>query len=304
LVNIPSSTSNAEICLGSTYSFNGISATQAGTYSVNLTSQFGCDSTAILNLIVHPLPVLSVQDTLVCENTLLTLVATGAQSYVWDVPQNANGSITVSPAQTSTYYVYGMDQYGCVSESVPLTVFVDPNPMPSFYIDPVQVDIDNPTITIYNTTNGNNQNTWSILGASFVNNQSSFSYQLPYQEGTFSIQLNSETAIGCVDSLMLNASVRDNIALYVPNTFTPDAKEFNTIFLPIFSTGFVPKNYHLSVFNRWGEEVFHSGNYLIGWDGRFQFVLCPDGTYSYQITYQRKESEAPIVLVGHVNLLH
>ena len=304
LVTIPSSTTNAEICFGSTYSFNGLSVTQAGTYSVQLTSQFGCDSTAILNLIVHPLPVINVQDTLVCENTLLTLTATGALSYVWDVPQNSNGSITVSPAQTSTYHVYGIDQFSCVSASVPLTVFVDPTPNPSFYIDPDQVDIDNPTITIYNTTTGNNQSTWNILGTSFINNQSSFPFQLPYQEGTYSIQLISETAIGCADSLSLTATVRDNVALYVPNTFTPDAEEFNTVFLPIFSTGFIPKNYQLEIFNRWGEEVFQSGNHLIGWDGRFQFVLCPDGTYSYQISYQRKDGEAPIIVSGHVNLLH
>lgn len=304
LVAIPYSTVNAAICTGTSYSFNGLTLTQGGLYAVTLTSQFGCDSIVSLNLTEYPLPIVHVSDTLVCENTFLNLNATGAQTFVWDVPQNVDGSISVSPIQTTTYHVYGIDQNGCVSASVPLTVFVEPTPIPNFYIDPDQVEMDNPTITIYNTTVGNNQNTWTIIGSSFVNNQSSFPYQLPFNEGNYSIQLACESSIGCSDSLTLTATVRDNVALYVPNTFTPDAEEYNTIFLPIFSTGFVPKNYELSIFNRWGEEVFRTGNYLFGWDGRLNFVLCPDGTYNYQITYQRKDGEAPIVVSGHVNLLH
>ena len=120
----------------------------------------------------------------------------------------------------------------------------------------------------------------------------------------FSIQLLSETNIGCSDSLSLSATVRDNVALYVPNTFTPDGEEYNTIFLPIFSTGFIPNNYQLIIYNRWGEEIFQTSNYLIGWDGYLNFQLCPNGIYNYRISYERKDGEAPNVVMGHVNLLH
>jgi gliding motility-associated-like protein len=185
-----------------------------------------------------------------------------------------------------------------------LTVAIDPTPLPNFYMDPDQVEIDDPTITIFNVTTGNNQSTWTILGNSFVNNQSSFDYQLPFQEGNYTVQLLSETAIGCRDSLTLSANVQDNISLYVPNSFTPDVEEYNNTFLPVFSTGFEPKNYALVVLNRWGEVVFESYDYAIGWDGRMNYLLCPDGMYTYRISYQRKEGETPIVVLGHVNLLH
>jgi hypothetical protein len=124
----------------------------------------------------------------------------------------------------------------------------DPTPLPNFYIDPDKVEIDDPTITIYNVTPGNNQSTWTILGSSFVDNQSSFDYTLPFQEGNYTVQLISETSLGCKDSLLLTASVQDNVALYVPNSCTPDGEEFNTVFLPIFSTGFTPINYRLSIY--------------------------------------------------------
>jgi gliding motility-associated-like protein len=102
----------------------------------------------------------------------------------------------------------------------------------------------------------------------------------------------------------MTASVQDNIALYIPNSFTPDGEEFNTVFLPVFSTGFTPINYSLSIYDRWGGTIFESTNYTIGWDGRLEFVLCQDGIYNYQITYQRKDGESPVLINGHVNLLH
>jgi gliding motility-associated-like protein len=300
----PNSTSiSASICDGDTYFFNGQTLSVAGQYSVTIPSVFGCDSIVQLTLTVNPLPVVTVQDTMVCVNTPLTLFANGALTYVWDVPQNLNGSISISPVQTSVYNVFGIDALGCISTVASLTVTIDPTPIPNFYINPDQVEIDDPTITIYNVTPGNNQSTWTILGSSFVNNQSSFDYSLPFQEGNYTVQLISETNLGCKDSLLMTASVQDNVALYVPNSFTPDGEEFNTVFLPVFSTGFTPINYGLSIYDRWGGTIFESNNYLVGWDGRIEFVMCPDGIYNYQIRYTKKDGESPVIIDGHVNLL-
>ncbi len=303
LVQPNSSSISASICDGDTYVFNGQNLTISGQYSVIIPSVFGCDSLVQLTLTVNPLPVVTVQDTMVCVNTPVTLIANGALTYVWDVPQNPNGSISVAPSLTTSYSVYGLDALGCISIPVSATVFVDPTPQPNFYINPDQVEIDEPIITIFNLTPGNNQNTWTIQGATFVNNQSSFDYSLPFLEGQYSIQLVSATNLGCKDSLTLSAVVQDNVALFIPNSFTPDGEEHNNVFLPVFSTGFTPINYRLSVYNRWGETIFESTNHTVGWDGHLEFVLCPDGIYNYQISYSKKEGESPINIDGHVNLL-
>ena len=44
------STTNATICAGSSYNFNGTSYNAAGTYVAHLTNAGGCDSAATLNL--------------------------------------------------------------------------------------------------------------------------------------------------------------------------------------------------------------------------------------------------------------
>jgi gliding motility-associated-like protein len=153
-------------------------------------------------------------------------------------------------------------------------------------------------------TAGNLNHLWNVNGTIFENANSSFSYQLPFQEGTYTIQLVSSTDLGCTDSLALTATVMNNIAVYIPNSFTPDANEFNTVFFPVFSTGFIPKGYQFTIFNRWGEEIFFSNDHTAFWDGAMaDGTDCPDGIYNYLIEYQEIGKGEVQRILGFVHLL-
>jgi len=59
-----------------------------------------------------------------------------------------------------------------------------------------------------------------------------------------------------------------------------------------------------SMSNRWGELVFQSNDYSIGWDGHFGEILCQDGIYAYDLQYRSCEQEQKkIEVTGHVNLI-
>lgn len=305
-VNMEADTSyvSMTICADSILTFNGLSINSSGVYTVHLNNQNGCDSMVVLTLSEWALPVVSVADTFVCANTCVTLVPTGALNYFWDVAQNANGSLTVCPGQTTNYTVFGTDANDCASAPVQATVQIDPTPVPSFYINPDQVEIDDPTITVYNVTPGNLNHIWTINGSSFENAASSFDYALPFVDGTYSIQLVSSTDLGCTDSLTLTATVMNNIAVYIPNSFTPDGQAFNNTFFPVFSTGFTPKNYSLTIFNRWGEEIFSSQDPKAYWDGAMsEGTDCPDGIYNYLLEYQEIDKGEVQKILGFVHLL-
>ncbi len=305
-VNMEADTSyvSMTICADSTLSFNGLTLTNPGVYTVHLSNQNGCDSMVVLTLSEWALPVVSVADTFVCANTCVTLVPSGALDYVWDVSQNPSGSITVCPTQTTVYTVIGTDVNGCQSQPTQASVQIDPIPNPDFYINPDQVEIDDPTITVYNVTAGNLNHLWTINGDTFENTASSFNYLLPFAEGTYSIQLVSSSDLGCTDSLTLTASVMNNIAVYIPNAFTPDEHEFNTVFFPVFSTGFTPKAYQFTIFNRWGEEIFFSQDPTSFWDGSLpDGTDCPDGTYNYLLEYQEIDKGEVRRILGFVHLL-
>ncbi len=70
--------------------------------------------------------------------------------------------------------------------------------------------------------------------------------------------------------------------IFVPNAFTPHGK--NPVFYPVISM-FEPKEYSLTIMNRWGQPVFRSTDYKIGWDGMFGNEMSPNGNYMYVIRY-------------------
>lgn len=96
--------------------------------SVNGSDLNGCVNSTSINLVVTPLPVLTINSggNLLCFGKSMTLLAGGAISYTW-MPQVINSvSVSISPTVTSSYTLIG-NTNGCTS-SVPLTVSVIPVP--------------------------------------------------------------------------------------------------------------------------------------------------------------------------------
>ncbi|MFM8514183.1 MAG: cohesin domain-containing protein, partial [Bacteroidota bacterium] len=60
---------NAEICQGSTYNFGSQSITTSGTYTLNLTNIYGCDSIVNLDLLVNPTYAQSIQASILFGNS-------------------------------------------------------------------------------------------------------------------------------------------------------------------------------------------------------------------------------------------
>jgi hypothetical protein len=83
----------------------------------------GCDSIVILKLSISEAPVIEVTgDTLITLGEETTLIASGADTYVWSTGATTS-SITVSPTdQATTYTVVGTNVDGC-STTAEITVY-------------------------------------------------------------------------------------------------------------------------------------------------------------------------------------
>ena len=77
--------------------------------------------------------------------------------------------------------------------------------------------------------------------------------------------------------------------LFFPNAFTPDGDGFNDLFLPIGLTENVTI-YQLSIFNRWGQQVFETSNPNAGWDGKYVGEPLQLGVYTYKVSYRIESS--------------
>jgi hypothetical protein len=98
---------------------HGVEAVQAMQDIIDLYFPAGCPTT-------EPIPVVTVDSPTICSGDSVTLIASGASTYRWS--NGAKGkSITVSPAETTTYSVTGKTA-GYVSDTAFALVTVNPLP--------------------------------------------------------------------------------------------------------------------------------------------------------------------------------
>ena len=113
-----------------------------------------------------------------------------------------------------------------------------------------------------------------------------------------------ETSCGTLsDSLQLIASQECNCLVWIPNAFTPDDDGVNDAWFPVFSAP--PYKYELLLFNRWGENIFETENYLQKWIGSHNNgkYYVQNDVYVYLVTYKCFSHDAEHVLRGHVVLV-
>ncbi len=96
--------------------------------------------------------------------------------------------------------------------------------------------------------------------------------------------------------------------LWVPNVFTPNKDGNNEVFIPsailVYNkTGNPILDYHMEIYNRWGEKVFESFDVHQGWDGTFEGKPCQEGHYLYKIKALSLDGAKNFNLEGVITLL-
>jgi len=76
------------------------------------------------------------------------------------------------------------------------------------------------------------------------------------------------------------AEVIPPLSIYIPSAFTPNGDGMNDRF---GAKGEGISDYHLLVYDRWGEVIFESTNPGDQWDGKYKGEPVEQGTYVYQV---------------------
>ena len=123
------------------------------------------------------------------------------------------------------------------------------------------------------------------------------------EETLIKVCLDATSVFGCHDDTCQFIIVEDDLLFYVPNAFTPDDGNVNSSFIPVFTAGFDPYQYQLSIYNRWGEVVFVSNNHEIGWDGTYGGFIAEQGVYIWKISFVDTFDDQNKIEMGHVTLV-
>jgi len=210
---------------GDTHDVYPISTT---IYTAVVTDINGCSSSISTTVTVEPTPVLVFTPSTpsICEGDSVSLVVSGAQSYLWSGGETVS-SITVSPSSQTIYTVSGQDG-NCSSVS---SLTVDVSPIPT-----VVAGADNYTVITgenINFTNAGSNGTsynWDFGdGGSSVLNMPSYSYS---SVGTYTVILYSNLG-NCSgsDTIVVNVDVNGIFTSESANGFSvypnPVATELN-----------------------------------------------------------------------------
>jgi len=238
-------------------------------------------------------------DTIICPGETANLTASGCITYIWYPVSGLNTSsgpfVDASPETSTVYHVIGVDANGCIDED---SVLVTLYPQPNIEIIPGIVFADYGDmiqLLAISTTTG--PYTWSPPDFLSCTNCVT-TIANPEENFTYSVSYIDEN--GCSATDVVN--IYYNPILYVPNTFTPGGDEFNQMFLAVISEEKNVLEFHMEIYNRWGELIFESFDFKHGWDGKYGGQDCQDGTYVWKIRL-REISNETTVHTGHINLL-
>lgn len=272
------------------------------TYTIigtNGTAPFLCSSSNTVQIIVKPNPTVTPgPNQVICEGKSAPIYANGAAAYSWS-PSTAvispNDSVTdVNPQVTTTYTVTGTTS-NC-SATATVQVFV--NPLPTVYagVD-TTINIDN-TITLIGS--GSNYNQLGFLPPSDVPIECNYcpTVTVNPQDNTC-YTLEAISVAGCKNTDVVCVTVTKDWDVFIPNAFTPNGDLDNEVFIPM---GYGISEVILTIFDRWGNQIFKSNGETIGWDGKNKGIICEQGVYIYQAEIKAM-SGAKLKKTGHVTLL-
>ncbi|MBI3718776.1 MAG: gliding motility-associated C-terminal domain-containing protein [Sphingobacteriales bacterium] len=105
----------------------------------------------------------------------------------------------------------------------------------------------------------------------------------------------------CFDTTYHDLTVVKSCYIDVPTAFTPNGDGLNDYLYPL--NAYKADNLEFKVFNRYGQKVFETTNWLIKWDGAINGTPQPTGTYAWYLKYKNRDTGKEFLLKGTTVLI-
>ena len=231
----------------------------------------------------EPLDVRTSNDTLLCNGAemLLTLEVDGGQppyQIQWDDFNDEDYVHLIDPEENTNYEVVVVDNCDYSEEKV------------------TQVRVQTVETTIVRENLGGDAYQFDVLTDPAEPFEGAYFYTWDFGDGdgsflrrpvhtfdgvsTYETVVNVVTDIGCTDSDRID--VYGDVIFYIPTAFTPDNDGLNDV---LAFNGRQVRLFEIWIFNRWGEQVYHSTDLNEVWTGDVNdgTHYAPNGVYHWLI---------------------
>jgi gliding motility-associated-like protein len=230
-------------------------------------------------------------------------------SYIieWDFG-DGNKSDEISPSHVySETGIYDVriditSPFGCTTfRNYRDWIKVEPSPTADFNFTPDEPTIFSKDVTFTDASIDAVGWLW-VFGQSGISLDQNPTFTFP-DTGVYKIDLIVVNDVSCTDTMTQIIDIKPFVTYHLPNAFTPNNDASNDEFLGLGISNSI-SDFRMTIFSRWGEEVFSSKDPSLGWNGRKNNngEDSPSGVYVYNVEYLDPRGER-VFKRGHLTLV-
>ena len=273
---------------------------EGGFYTINLTvtSDDGCTADAPpVTIQIHDSPIAGfIMDTIACATVPVELEDTSKNdvdidfwTYRFNDGEPEVDFMNISPYEhvydsAGWYHVtqFVRNIHGC-ADSAKRWIEVVPYPIARFWPDSNRLYLPDSVMYFHNTSNFivDSLTDWDFGNGTGVDDFSD-PYGIYPDSGLFTVTQWVTNELGCEDSATTKIKVWEQETFFIASAFTPNGDGINEIF-DIKEKGI--KDWHMTIYDRWGTIIFESFDVKESWNGKNMFSGkdMPQESYAYRI---------------------
>ena len=278
-----------------------VSPTTTTTYLVYAQDNCGSPSdSATVTIEVDYAPEINViPDTSGCEPITVHfhnfIVDETGVSYIWNFGDPSSGTLNISN-DSDPIHIYehsgdfdvtltAISPSGCESEATYENLIkVNEVPVADFHANPWVTTVFHSRIEFMDMSSDEVTDWYWDFGDTYhsIIENPEHEYNVA---GTFPVMLVVSTEYGCIDTVIHEVIIQEEVTFWAPTAITPGNGGRNENFI-VMGIGLDEETYHLYIYDRWGEVIFETTDFQQYWNGRFEgegeFVEL--GTYTWLVT--------------------
>jgi len=277
-----------------------VSPSSTTTYTVVGTNTAGCSATASIAITVNPNADATINpiDPL-CDNQEQITLTAHTSGGLWSgtgITNQVLGTFSPAIAGTGTHAITYMISGMCGDTATTEISIYDSPDATAYATDETCIDA-NDGIAWVEVTGGTPP--YAFLWSTY-HTLDSIANLAP---GEYYVTANDFHNCSDKDTVLIKPGTEDCYIthIYVPNIFSPDDKgNPENEYLRVYGKGI--KSIDFKIFDRWGNEVFHTTDINLGWDGTYKGepALTGDYTYILKVSYTKKPDD---IIKGHIYLI-
>ncbi len=306
-MNKTSSLITASVC--NSYTLNGQTYNTSGEYTQFLTNGAGCDSIITLQLTINEINKVThvttctgytmnnnvyntsgtYKDTMIATNgcdSIVTLYLTITLPYMITVSRSICTGQSYNGYSTAGIYNDTLVSGNGCDSIITLQLTVLPETSPYLGVDTSLCTGDSLLLypgkfTTYTWQDGSAQDHITIK-----------------KPGLYSVAVTDNCGSATDEIIIKTEEICD---IYFPNAFTPNNDGINDLFKIAKPANLT--EYHLSVYNRWGQKVFETFDYSKGWNGSFNGQVQSLQTFVWYCEFKKQGHANRTMKKGMVTLI-